>query len=377
MIARKFQRTRQANRNDNRSLYAMLPKTSQRQRLAAIAIVIVNAGVVTQALAQSPGPDATAPTAVPPDTQVAPADKPADVVTPAASVEAQPVVQIPESITQPATTDNPYQPRFVAKPAIKRAISDLPELLAAPTGYLLGAGDIYSRSGLDTGGGVSTDLRVGLGDVAEFGIATTDQIRARESQEKTAQRISPYVTASFRMGVAENRLFRHQPGLTLGFRKSFQRDTDSFKTQIAELTLVASKHLGSRASLHAGAAFWDASISPSDPSSDPAATFALHDQGLRKQLRGFGGVAVKATNNADVLIDVAWAPEFCYQCTQQIKLRALLSWGVRYNIADWIRIESGVRVSDIQSANLLDAQIFGQLTFVSHTLRNFIEAVRD
>src|SRR5690242_21464995 len=55
----------------------------------------------------------------------------------------------------------------------------------------------------------------------------------------------PYTTLfrSFRLGVAEDRLFTGQPGVTLGFRKSFERNHGGEKTRIAELTLVASKHL--------------------------------------------------------------------------------------------------------------------------------------
>ena len=282
---------------------------------------------------------------------------------------------VPTSEVEPTTSTAPTDPyRFKpVKPKPKITV-DLPEVLTTPTGYLLPAGILYSKSSLDTGGGAATDLRIGLGDVAEFGIATTDQVRGRFNLNETAQRIQPYVTASFRLGVGENRLFRHQPGMTLGFRKSFEREYDDHATRVAELTLVASKHLGDRATLHAGAAFWDAQVRSL---SDASNTYVLHDQGIKNQLRAFGGVAVKATDSADVLIDWGWTPEFCYTCTNQVRLRAVLSWGVRYNLADWIRIESGVRVADIQNANLLDAQIFGQVTFVSRRIRDAIDSLRE
>jgi hypothetical protein len=121
----------------------------------------------------------------------------------------------------------------------------MPEVLTTPTGWLLlAAGDVLETS-LDTGGGVTSDTRVGLGDVAEFGIATTDQVRERDDNgDARSQRIQPYVTASFRLGISESRLFRAQPGFTLGFRKSFERNHGGFTTRIAELTLVASKHAG-------------------------------------------------------------------------------------------------------------------------------------
>ena len=82
-------------------------------------------------------------------------------------------------------------------------------------------------------------------------------------------RIQPYVTASFRLGVAEDRLFEGQPGVTLGFRKSFERNHDGYQTRIAELTLVASKHLGKNAAIHVGGAFWDASVYGALDAGDP------------------------------------------------------------------------------------------------------------
>jgi hypothetical protein len=317
-------------------------------------------------------PTATTPTAPsPPQPTTTPADPAGTTVQPTAPTD-EPARVIEDQESKPFPADDAY--RFKPKPIIKPLHVDLPEVLTTPTGFLLPAGILYSKSALDTGGGASSDLRLGLGDVAEFGIATTDQIRGRADATALPRRIQPYVTASFRLGISEDRLFRHQPGLTLGFRKSFERKYDDHTSKMAELTLVASKHLGPRATIHAGAAFWDAQVTSTNDATD---TYVLHDQGLRKQLRAFGGIGVRATDVADVLIDVGWTPEFCYTCTDRVKLRAVLSWGVRYNIADWVTIESGVRVADISHANLLDAQIFGQLTFVSRRIRTAIESLRE
>jgi hypothetical protein len=133
-----------------------------------------------------------------------------------------------------------------------------------------------------------------------------------------------------------------QPGLVLGFVKSFERDHDGFKTRIAELTVVMSKHVGSRAALHIGSAFWDASLK-----GDGVDT-ALHDRSaheLGDQIRAFGGVELRPLERSEILIDVGWAPEFCPMCESvaQIRLRPQLSWGVRYDVADWMHLESGVR----------------------------------
>ena len=271
--------------------------------------------------------------------------------------------------TPPAPVAKPKPPRPKDPPIA------MPQVLTTPTGWLLPAAVLYSRTGLDTGGGVTSDNRVGLGDVAEFGVSTTDQVRARTDATATAKAIQPYVTATFRMGVAEHRLFDEQPGIVLGFRKSFERHSDNFATRIAELTLVASKHIGSRVALHAGGAFWDASLS------GDSVNTAFHDHNtfqVSDQIRAFGGIQVQPIDKAEILVDLGWAPEFCYQCTGTgaIKLRPELSWGVRYEVADFMHLESGVRVPDIGSANLLDAQIFGQVTFTTWGLRHAVDDLK-
>jgi hypothetical protein len=298
----------------------------------------------------------------------------------------------PPSQPAPATPDDPGpllggqidpavppMPRRAAR--VPRPTIDFPEVLATPTGWLLPAGVLYSKSALDTGGGVTSDNRVGLGDVAEFGVATTDQVRERQTPDDKPERIQPYVTASFRLGVAERRLFALQPGVTLGFRKSFERNHDGFKTRIAELTLVASKHLGSRVALHAGGALWDASLQSNRVPAGgeaPPPEITLHGHDYTNQIRVFGGFEARPLDRSAILIDLGWAPEFCYQCTgdDQIQLRPELSWGVRYEIAHFMHLESGVRVPDIGNFNLLDAQIFGQVTFTSFALRDAVERLK-
>ena len=255
---------------------------------------------------------------------------------------------------------------------------DMPVVLATPTGWLLPAAVLYSRTAIDTGGGVSLDNRVGLGDVAEFGLATSDNVRIKANDSAAPDRIQPYVTASFRMGVAENRLVPNQPGIVLGFRKSFERSFEGTKTRVAELTLVASKHLGPRAAIHLGGSFWDAEIHGVRPDGT-AFVEALHDYGDRsRQLRAFGGVQVRPLDKSEILVDLGWAPEFCKACSvnHAIGLRPELSWGVRYQVADWMQIESGVRVPDIGNANLLNAQIFGQVTFTTWALRHKVDDLR-
>jgi hypothetical protein len=96
------------------------------------------------------------------------------------------------------------------------------------------------------------------------------------------------------------------------------------------------------------------------------------------QIRTFGGFEVRPLDRSEIMVDLGWAPEFCYACTgtAQIRLRPELAWGVRYEVAPWMRLESGVRVPDIANANLLDAQIFGMLTFVTWGLRHAVDDIK-
>ena len=71
----------------------------------------------------------------------------------------------------------------------------------------------------------------------------------------------------------------------------------------------------------------------------------------------------------------AFEPEFT-RAPADIRLSAMLTWGVRYRITSLFAFESGVRVQGIDEANLLDAQIFGQLSWGSDRLRRAIHTLR-
>lgn len=349
----------------------------KRQRLILAAVVTTTAIARAQP-PQDPGPG------------VPPADPGAGSDQQIGSDGDEPPAPRPPPIDPPLTGDDlgptdPYAPppTIPELPRKKRHHGPIkmPEVLTTPTGWLLPAAVLYSRTSLDTGGGVTSDTRVGLGDVAEFGVATTDAVRERyHDDDPSATRIQPYVTASFRLGVAEDRLFHGQPGLTLGFRKSFERNHDGFTTRFAELTLVASKQVGPNAAIHAGGAFWDASLAGYlDDGATERRTVTLHDGDPKEQFRAFGGVQVQPLPRSQILVDLGWSPEFCYYCSSdrgKIKLRPTLSWGVRYAVADFMNLEAGVRVPDIGDANLLDAQIFGQVTFVSWALRRAVDTLK-
>jgi hypothetical protein len=263
----------------------------------------------------------------------------------------------------------------------------MPELLRSPTAWLLPAAVLYWKTSIDTGGGAASNVRVGLGDVAEFGVSTIDTVRASvDGTDASTKEILPYATATFRMGVAENRLFTNQPAVALGFEKSFARDHDGFETRTAELTLVASKHFGKHAAIHVGGAFWDASIFGNGEGSGyqggDLLNTSLHQEGLGNQIVPFGGIQVEPIDRAEILVDLSWAPEFCYQtaaCAAQgektIQLQPELSWGVRYRVTDWMNLESGVRLPNIGKADLLDAQIFGSVTLMTWGLSHLVRGL--
>ena len=109
----------------------------------------------------------------------------------------------------------------------------------------------------------------------------------------------------------------------------------------------------------------------------PPPEITLHGH-FKDQVRVFGGFEARPLPRSQILIDLGWAPDFCYQCADadKIKLRPQLSWGVRYQVARSVHIESGVRVPDIGNFNLLDAQIFGQITLTSFALSDAVETLK-
>ncbi len=246
-----------------------------------------------------------------------------------------------------------------------------PVLLAIPTGHLLPAAVVQASASVDTGGSIGGSAKIGLGDVGEFGIETSPRIRIQTTANGSPETVQPLFLASFRMGVAEDRLFDEQPALALGFKKSFSRQTLGQDIRVAAIDLVASKTFG-KTSLHLGGVFWDAEMSEAGNSAN---SVTMHENGSGRQIRPFGGIEAEPIENAKLLIDLYWVPQFASHVDvlgapkDAIRLRPTLSWGVRYNLGKRVSFESGVRVPDIGEANLLDAQIFGQFTFSSDKIR--------
>jgi hypothetical protein len=269
----------------------------------------------------------------------------------------------------------------VAEPPIQ-----MPQLFRMPTGHLLPAGVLFESSGLDTGAGFSSNASVGLGDVAEFGLEVDDFVRATDDtiNERDPHRVFPTALALFKVGVGERRLWAWQPAMSIGFRKSFEKDDGDHTTREAELFFVMSKSVTKRVGLHAGASFWDAELDNKAIGDPNLRSTFLHGHSVTDQLRAFGGINMEPFEGSEILVELMWTPEFTYRAptmdsmgntlanNDQIDLKTILAWGVRYRVAEWMYVESGVRVPDIGNADLLHAQIFGQVKFVSRALAHVI-----
>jgi hypothetical protein len=290
-----------------------------------------------------------------------------------------------QQVEQPAPPPEPPKPPRPPEPPIA-----MPQLFRMPTGHLLPAGVLFTSSGLDTGAGFSSNAAVGLGDVAEFGLEVNDFVRATDAtiNERDPHRVYPTALALFKVGVGERRLWSWQPAMSIGFRKSFEKDDGAHTTREAELFFVMSKSVTKRVGLHAGASFWDAELD--NNTLDPAirTTYLhgdpMHPHDLGDQVRAFGGINMEPFDGSEILVELMWTPEFTYRAPKtdemgnqignndSINLKPILAWGVRYRVADWMYLESGVRVPDIGNADLLHAQIFGQVKFVSRALAHAI-----
>jgi len=238
-----------------------------------------------------------------------------------------------------------------------------PQVFGAPTARILPALVFYSGSGTDTGGNLTGLAMVGLGDVADFGVESSGHGRDWWSSTNSAHSLLSFFAAQLRMGIDEDRLFRHQPAVALGYRKSFEREVDGIDSRTAELYLAASKRLGSRISLHTGISLLDASMRQAD--SDQAVY--IHDRGLGSQVRPILAIELEPKANARVMLETFWAPDLRYD-TQEIALNATFAFGVRYALADWALLESGVSVPDVEGRDLLDAQIFARIRFITFSV---------
>jgi hypothetical protein len=339
--------------------------------MLCLAPAVAHAQLLPPAGTPLPPADATAPadTAYPP--------KPTDPKDQAEPTDpADPLEQAPrkDASLQQSGPQSGSAPLFPAPPASETLGEPVQGLLFAPTARMLEAGAISASGAIDTVGGAQLELKIGLGGVAEFGIGSTDHIRVRDCASCDARTVRFVPVARFVMGLPEHRMFRHQPALALGFQKSFTRNHDGRASRYASLYMVASKRIGT-ANLHGGVMVWDGVIQRDDDSE-----VALHDEALKKVVRPYGGFEILARERSHVIVDLTWNPELeiarSLDNPDRIRLRPMLSWGVRYAVSPRTALEAGVRVPDISDANLLDAQIFAQLRLSSRAISAAIEGLQ-
>jgi hypothetical protein len=225
-----------------------------------------------------------------------------------------------------------------------------PRLWHAPTGWLMPHGAGAGAVGVSHEGHPFVELVAGLGGVAEVGVALTDDFVACTECDGRDDTQAATATALFKLGVAPGTWTRWQPGVALGFRRSFLTFGDA-RPEVARLYLAASAPLGPLR-LHAGGDLWDAAgATPRPPlfATAPAAG----------RLRPFGGVEYRpgAYPRSTLVADLTWVPTLG---ADEIGLRWLAALGVRYQALSWGGVELAVRARE--GAGLGGAVVLVRLT---------------
>ena len=332
------------------------------------AVLLASAVLVPKIAAAQPAPQPTT-TPPAPSAPTAPTTQPAVDAIPAEA--STPLISPYVAATPPPPAAPAPEPQAPEKPRPDDPAVEY-GLLFAPTARLLPAGVVSAALNLDTGGAFGSDLRVGLGDVAEFGVGTTDAIREISCLKCAATDVSNIGVAHFAMGLAEGRLSQYQPAIVLGFEKTFSNDDDNRTTRFANLYLAFTKKIGAF-DAHLGVMLWDGSIVQDTSGTE----VTLHDGSIGNMVRPYGGVEVQTTNHSKLLVELSWNPELQLQnATDSISLKPTLAFGVRYGLRGPVSFEAGVRAPDIGDAHLLDAQIFAQLRVTTFALAHLVESLQ-
>jgi hypothetical protein len=345
--------------------------SSNRALVLAIALAVP----ASPALAQPSG-NADPPEPLDPYQRPAPAPAPEQTPAPDQSPPDDEEPPPPPSPTPSTLPDKgTREARKPAKPLGPVLPGGHPRLFLAHTGRMVPAAVVYWTTSLDTSGGLATDARIGLGDIAEFGIEAYDQVRYTTSgSDESDERVSPLFLATFKLGLPEDRFFRHQPALALVYRKSFQAEEQNHKLRTAELALVASKAFGPRFSGHLGAVIGDAEIEWQRDGSKAE----LNERDFLDKTKLFGGIEARVKPRADIILEWSYAPRFILRdqspVPEDMRMQAQFLWGVRYKLTRAVDIESGVRIADIVDTNLIDAHIFGRLTVAFDRIKRAIHS---
>lgn len=211
-----------------------------------------------------------------------------------------------------------------------------PRIFHAPTAWLQPHGAVIGTVGSSHRLAPFVGVSAGLGGVAELDVQLTD----------TSDGLS-IPTALFKTGVAAGRLGRGQAAVALGFRRSFAVPAQELagaeapvRVGTAQLSLGISLTLGP-VDLHLGGDVWDAAVGAA----------RLHARPRRDRLRPFAAVEWRPPiyPRTTVLLDLAWAPAFAADddlAADDVALRWVGGWGIRYQALSWGAVELGVRLRE-------------------------------
>ena len=227
---------------------------------------------------------------------------------------------------------------LIALGASRTAAADpaLPRVMTAPTAWLLPDGAAYGTAGMDHRGDGSVDVGVGLGGVAELDVGADTDARECDAPPCAVMGLNHLpqtvwlARAGFRLGVPQHLLFKGQPALVLGTKKTF-----GHTREVGEVYLVASGTVGFLR-LHAGVAAMD----------------ARHGLvRMEAKLRPLAGLELTPPQypKTSLMVDLAWTPQFRPDVPVDTMTKGgpipewALGWGVRYQALSWSSIEVDVR----------------------------------
>jgi hypothetical protein len=279
---------------------------------------------------------------------------------PASGPSGQPASPASAETASPASAEAASPPPDVSPAPTPPPAPPAPRLIDVPSGAIQPRGGAFAAAGGSHRGDAYATAVVGLGGIAEVGIGLDDRISGGSPATELTLPV-----ASFRVGVAADRLFRGQPDVALGFVRNIgDRAFAGFDVgadpgpvaggaaepapdhlDVAELHLAATRRLAGptigNLALTAGAALWDAAATP-EAAGAPDAPVRLGARGLGAALRPFAGLAWNPGiyPRTTLLVDAGFAPVVT---ADDPRLAWRLAWGVRYQALSWGSIELAVR----------------------------------
>ena len=253
----------------------------------------------------------------------------------------------------------------------------MPEVITTPTGWLLPAGVLYSRD--------RDRHRRRRAHGQPRRPRRRRRVRRRDASIRSARAgdrrptIRPIASsrtsrATFRMGVAEDRLFDQAARRSCSASTSrSSAASDGFAT--TDRRADAGREQAPRRSRRAPRRRRVLGRVARPRTATTVRRSTIARQRAVRADPPFGGIQVRPLDKSEILVDVGWAPEFCYACTDDTADRPAAP-SSRGACATRSRLDAarvgcpGCRTS--ASANLLDAQIFGQVTFTSLALAHAV-----